>query len=85
MISRDNAQPSTPYYIGTLSHRGTLPANATYDVTCSVWITEPAMMSLGGWRLDVETGDEVKGTWIPRKRWSRVVEGGHLDVVHEEG
>ncbi len=58
---------------------------STHQAQTSIWLEEPALVSLGGWQLNVETGDEVEEGWRPRRNWSRVVEGGGLEIVHEEG
>ena len=81
----DSAHPSTPHFTGALAHRATLAANSTHKIGVSAWVSEPTLISLGRWQLEVETGDEVDQSWSPRKKWSRIVEGGSVEVAHEGG
>ena len=83
MVSRDAASPSPAHFIGALAHRGRLAASSREKVASSIWVPEPALVGLGGWQLEVETGDEEAGEWTPRKRWMRVGEGEAVEVVQE--
>lgn len=83
--SPDLAQPTLADFTGTLTHRGTLEAITEHELTTTIWVEEPTLLSLGGWELEVETGDRVEEVWRPRKTWSRKVDGGAVEILHDEG
>ncbi len=61
-------------------------AGESGKIDCDIWVDEPCLISLGGWRIEVETGlldiganvrsDIREGAgdgveWRPRLSWSR--------------
>ena len=74
-----------PQFAGALVHRGTLAAKTTHDLETCIWVQQPALLNLRGWQLDVETGDEIEGQWIPRMTWSRIVSGGSIEIMQDAG
>jgi hypothetical protein len=50
-------------------------------VETEVWVEEPSLISLAGWELEVETGEEAEGCWRVRRSWVRRGDGGVVDVV----
>ena len=69
-------------FLGKLDHQGTLIPGVSVDVKTSIWVDAPGMLSLGGWELVVETGEQREGTtWEPRRNWRRISEAGWIRVV----
>jgi hypothetical protein len=72
---------SCPRYTGSLRHRGTLSPGEGERVEANIWVEHAGLVSLGGWELEVETGEKVEGTWRARRSWRRTGEGGWVEVV----
>jgi hypothetical protein len=97
--SRQETPTPAPFaarFIGAQSLSGTLPADGSETATAEVWVDEPGLVSLDGWYLAVETGDELQDAslhekeqgqgqdskvWRPRFSWTRRGEGGTIDVM----
>lgn len=87
--------PFAARFIGSQNLSGTLPADGSETATAEVWVDEPGLVSLDGWTLAVETGDELQDplhergrergqdgkVWRPRFSWTRRGEGGTMDVL----
>ncbi|WVO13310.1 hypothetical protein L204_100923 [Cryptococcus depauperatus] len=69
--SSDTVSLQLPRFIGSLSHRGTLSPGQSATIEKQVWFDEAGVMSLKGWQLVVETGEDQDG-WRPRESWSKV-------------
>ncbi|WVQ74505.1 hypothetical protein IAR50_004106 [Cryptococcus sp. DSM 104548] len=73
-----------PRFIGQLSFRGTLAPVTSAVVQTSLWLSDPALVNLTGWKIDVETGCEEFFTgrnWETRKSWSREGEEKIVEVA----
>ncbi|ORX33680.1 ER-golgi trafficking TRAPP I complex 85 kDa subunit-domain-containing protein [Kockovaella imperatae] len=67
-------------FTSTLTHRGTLEPGQAKEVFATIWVDRPSLVSLDGWDLAVETGEERNG-WQVRRHWHRRGESQWVEVV----
>ncbi|TYJ59142.1 hypothetical protein B9479_000131 [Cryptococcus floricola] len=78
------ASLTSPRFIGQLSYRGTLAPVSSAVVQSSLWLSDPALVYVNGWKLEVETGQEksfAEGKWETRKGWRSEGESKIVEVA----